>query len=219
MFRRFIIIAAACIALGVQAQEPAAEQLSRHYLGAGASFDVNIPSGSRGQWTTGSGVTAGVDYAYLFNPHFFGATGLKLYYRTMGINSDMVGNDLYEATAKNIGLRIPFMVGYTTPVSDNVAMSVATGPELDVNLYARQGVMPDFSNGVAVSTGSVNMFKHGFKHVDALWGITLGFTFAEHYYVGVSGDVAFTPLASYGNGDKQIKVRGNSVAVKMCYIF
>lgn len=145
MFRRLLTIAAACIALGVQAQEPATEPLSRHYLGAGASFDVNIPSGSHGQWTTGSGVTAGVDYAYLFNRNFFGATGLKLYYRTMGINSDQVGNDLYEATARNIGLRIPFMVGYTAPVSDNVAMSVATGPELDVNLYARQSVMPDFS--------------------------------------------------------------------------
>ncbi|MDE6288538.1 MAG: PorT family protein [Muribaculaceae bacterium] len=219
MFRRLLTIAAACIALGAQAQTPEAGQMTRHYLGAGASFDVNIPSGSRGQWSTGSGVTAGVDYAYLFNQHFFGATGLKLYYRTMGINSDPARNDIYEATAKNIGLRIPFMVGYTTPVSENVAMSVATGPELDINLYARQGVMPDFNGGVAMSTGTVNMFKHGFKHVDAMWGITLGFTFADHYYVGVSGDVAFTPLASYGNGNKQIKVRGNSVAVKLCYIF
>lgn len=219
MFRRLLTIAAACFALGLSAQEQGVEPMTRHYLGAGASFDVNIPSGSRGQWSTGSGVTAGVDYAYMFNKNFFGTTGLKLYYRTLGINSDQTGSDIYEATAKNIGLRIPFMVGYTAPVSDQVAMSVATGPELDVNLYARESVMPDFSNGIAVSTGSRNMFKNGFKHVDALWGITLGFTFADHYYVGVSGDVAFTPLASYGNGDKQIKVRGNSVAVKLCYIF
>lgn len=222
MNRRYIIILIAVLmtSLGGVAQQ-SADGLVRHTFGASASFDVNIPSGSKGLWATGSGVTVGVDYAYRLTSTWYLATGLGAYYRTFGTDYMVQDNSIYEGTVKNIGLRAPLMVGYEMPIASQVDMSIATGPALEVNLYARESAMPDFNQAGMnpESVGMVNLFKQGFRRVDAIWGIVLGFTFAEHYYVGLAGNVAFTPLAQYGNRDNKLRIRGNSVAIKLCYKF
>lgn len=209
-----------CVAAAA-AQVPAvsADSLLRSNFAVAASFDVNIPSGSRGTWTTGSGATLGGRYAYRFSDRLFAATGLDVFYRTLGTQYMIADNSLFEGTVKNIGLRIPFMIGYSFDLSQQIAMSVATGPGLEVNLYARESAMPDFGGSTAVSTGSVNLFHRGFKRVDAIWGIALGFTFAEHYYCGITASAAFTPLAKFGNRDNKLRVRSHTVAVKLSYKF
>ena len=65
----------------------------------------------------------------------------------------------------------------------------------------------------------VSLLKHGWKRVDAQWGIRLSVTFARHYYVGVTTGVAFTPLAKFGNRDKKIRVYRNTVALSLGYNF
>lgn len=222
MIRQFavILLTAATFAFSAGART-LPDSLQRSSFSAGASFDVNIPSGSHGLWTTGSGVTAGVDYAYRFTPKWFIATGLKGYYRTFGTEFMIEHNSVFEGTVRNIGLRVPLMAGYSVPLTPQIGMSIATGPVLEVNLYARETAMPDFTAGGSqiVAGTTVDMFKRGFKRVNAIWGIALGFTFAEHYYVGLAGGVAFTPLANYGNHDNKLRIKGNSIAVKLSYTF
>ncbi|MCM1033137.1 MAG: PorT family protein [Odoribacter sp.] len=215
------IAAAAFLMPSVSLCETPLSYAERSSVSVGASFDVNIPSGSHGMWNPGSGVTISADYVYRLTPRWFLTAGLGGFYRTFGTEYMIQDNSIFEGTVKNIGLRVPLMAGFTAPVSDGVEMSVATGPQLEINLYARESAMPDFVSSTMqpVGASTVNMFKRGFKRVNALWGIALGFTFAEHYYVGLAGNVAFTPLASYGNRDNKIKIRGNSVAVKLCYSF
>ena len=55
--------------------------------------------------------------------------------------------------------------------------------------------------------------------VDAQWGFSLNFRFAQSYYVGITGGVAFTPLASFGNKDKKIRIHRNTVAISLGYNF
>lgn len=222
MFQRLKIISTMLIACvgAVSAQSYAAsDSLQRNNFAVAASFDVNIPSGSHGTWTTGSGATLGGRYAYRFSDRLFAATGLDVFYRTLGTQYMIADNSLFEGTVRNVGLRIPLMIGYSFDLSRQVAMSIATGPGLEVNLYARESAMPDFNGNTAVSTGTVNMFNRGFKRVDAIWGIALGFTFAGHYYCGITASAAFTPLAKFGNRDNKLRVRSHTIAVKLSYKF
>lgn len=215
-------VAAAGVPAMMGAAEPAMtlEQPSAHSYGVGATFDADIPSGSQGLWKTGSGTTISFDYAYRFNPTWSLQSGIGVYYRTYG--TDYPGKDVFrtQGTVKNVGLTIPVMAAYTAPVSTGIDFTAATGPALNINMYAHQSMAPEFTpDGMPWVPTGVNLFDNGFKHVDAVWKIALGFTFASHYYVGLSGSVGFTPLASFGNHDNKVRVRGNTCAVKLAYIF
>ena len=183
------------------------------------SFELAIPSGSHGQWHTGSGAALVGSYRLpLGSQGWFFRPALGVYYNTMGNDYFYTGDAVYDGTVKNFGIRIPLMAGYTFTPNDNLSLSVATGPWMKINLFARQYGMPDATAQPAVPR-SVNLFHRGFRRVEALWGISLSATFREHYTVGITTGVAFTPLARYGNRDNKIRIRRNTIALSLGYNF
>lgn len=187
---------------------------------ARAAMEVTMPSGDNGVFKNGAGLTAGGMAKFDLPRNFFFEPGLLFSFSAMN-NNNLINYDkeLYEGSAKLYSLRVPINFGYTFAPQDNWMIDVYTGPWVNFNLSARQTFDPNLSLPVAVPSSTINLFKHGWKHVDAMWGFGLNFTFADHYRVGVEGGVAFTPLAKYGNKDKMLKIRRNSIAVSLGYTF
>ncbi|MDO4320811.1 MAG: outer membrane beta-barrel protein [Bacteroidales bacterium] len=211
----YSLLAAASLAMSATAQTAGPVE-SR--AGIDLSYELAIPSGSRGAWDTGSGVTLAGLYKWYFAPRWTFTPALAAYYNTMGADYMVADNTVYDSTIKNFGLRLPLMIGFDVVQNDNLIFTVATGPWVNFNLYARQNAMPDALAEVPVPP-SVNLFNHGFKRVEGLWGIALNATFSDHYTVGITSSVAFTPLANYGNHDNKLRIRRNTIAISLGYKF
>lgn len=216
-----ILIAAGLLAGTLSSFAADEYSVSPFSWGVGAGWDINIPSGSSAHWDTGSGATLTGWGAMALSNKVFVASGLDVFYRTMGTNW-ITGADeaLVEGTVKNVGLRVPLLAGLNLPLSQSVEIDLATGPQIEVNLMARHypDPVPDVLSH-NTDNSSANMFHNGFRRVSGSWRLALGFTFSTHYYVGIDSSVGFTPLASFGNRDNKIRIRGNTVAVKLCYKF
>ena len=190
-------------------------------IGIHAAMEVSLPTGGNNIYKNGAGLTLGANCHVPFGRNFYFEPGLYFTYSAMSAK-DLVSFDdkyYYEGAANIYGLRVPLMVGYRLSVSDIVTLHFATGPWLNVNISARQKLLPNFDAPVVVPSQTINLFNHGWKRVDALWGIQLGATFADNYYIGVTTGVAFTPLASFGNRDKKIRIHRNTVAISLGYRF
>lgn len=188
-------------------------------VGLDLGFELAIPSGSHGQWHPGSGAALTASYTLpLGAACWYALPALGVYYNTLGNDYFRADDAIYDGTIKNMGLRIPLMVGYRMQPSATVALDIATGPWLNVNLWSRQYGMPDPGAPVAVPR-SVNLLRHGFRHVEALWGLRLSATFSDHYVVGITASTAFSPMAKYGNRDNKIKVYRSTISLALGYKF
>lgn len=192
---------------------------ARPDFGVRVGMDLSAPS-RHDIYKVGAGAEVGAFGTFHFARNFFFEPGLVGFYNTMSANEDIeINGYYYEGSASTFGLRIPLSVGYELPLQDGMVIGFATGPWVNFNLSARQNILPNFGAPVPVPDQTINLFKHGWKRVDALWGFSLSMKFSGHYYVGVSGGVAFTPLARFGVKDKVIRVHRNTVAVSLGYVF
>ena len=199
----------------------AAAQAERSYFGARLGMNVTFPTGSENTYGTGAGFHAGVIYHRALRNHIFVEPGLFYSQASMSNRHPFeYDNFMFNGTATTYSLHIPVYVGYTFHPSENFALDLSTGPALNINLAARQGFDPNFDAPMPIpSKKRIDMLQHGWKRVDGLWGIKLSMNFSDSYYLGISGEVSFTPLARYGNGDKKIKIHRNSVAITFGYNF
>lgn len=184
-------------------------------------MEVSVPSGGRNFYKTGAGFNAGLVLRMPMPRGFFFEPGLLFSYSAMTAK-DLVSFDneyFYEGAANLYTLRIPLMFGFSYSVNELWDLRFSTGPWINVNLSARQRLEPNFAAPEIVPDKSINLFKHGWKRVDALWGLRLSATFADHYTVGITAGVAFTPLARYGNHDKKVRIHRNSIAISLGYNF
>ena len=200
---------------------PAQEESSPVTYGVRLGMDVSIPSGGSDIYQTGAGFSLGGIAQIAMPKNFYFEPGLFFSYTGMTAKNLITFDDeyYYEGAAKYYGLRVPLYFGYNFPVSQQLALSVATGPYVNFNLYARQQLSPNLSAPDPLPNRKINLFEHGWKRGDAGWGIKLSMTFAGSYYIGLSTGIAFTPLASYGNKDKKIRIHRNTIAVSLGYNF
>lgn len=223
---RFTIsLAAAALSLGVaQAQIAAADSLgtSASPFGVSAAWELSVPLGSHGLWNTGSGAVITAHYALPIAEHWSFVPALGVYYSTMGTDFPYAypagGGATYDGTVKNAGIRLPLSIAYTFTPTEDVRVGIATGPWLNFNIFARNYAMPA-PQAEVVMPRSINLFNTGFKRVEALWGLVLSVTFKEHYTVGITTGVGFTPLASFGNRDNKIRIRRYTVGLSLGYKF
>ncbi len=190
-------------------------------LGIHAAMEVTMPSGASSIYKNGAGLTLGAHYRLPLPKKFYFEPGLLFNFTAMTAK-DLVSFDdkyFYQGAANIYGLRIPLTVGYSVNLADFVNLDVSTGPWINFNISATQKLLPNFSAPEIVPNKTIDLFDHGWNRVDALWGIHLGATFADNYYVGLSTGLAFTPLASFGNKDKKIRIHRNTVAVTLGYRF
>lgn len=189
--------------------------------GVRLSMDVTLPSGSENTYKNGAGFMVGGVAKIGLPKNFFVEPGLMFRYTGMNTKNLVTFDDkyYYEGAAKFYGLRIPVNIGRTFNVAPMMALDVTTGPYLDINLSAKQGYDPNPGTPLPEPAKDLDLFKKGWRRVDAGWGLGLSMTFAHNYYVGISGGVAVSPLAKYGNKDKLIRIRRNNVAITLGYNF
>lgn len=188
-------------------------------LEVSSAMEVTVPSGGRNIYGNGAGFNIGAAYKLPVAERLAFKPALAFFYNTMSLKNEVNLNGfLYQGAAKNMGLRIPLMMEYTVPVAYSTTMSFATGPWLNLNFYARQNIQSNPFLPVPTHD-NISLFDYGWKKVDAQWGFKLAVTFAGCYRIGVSGGVAFTPLASFGVNDKKVRVHRNTVAVSLEYLF
>lgn len=191
-----------------------------HGLRIRTAMEIAVPSGARDLYGTGAGFNIGIQYRAELPKSFYFEPGVELSYTTMTVKDEFNIDDyLYRGNACTTTLRIPLMVGYCAALSDFSYLDFSTGPWLNFNVSARQTVTPNLAAPVPVPNTKINLFDHGFKRFDAAWGIRLYVTFARQYTVGITSSVAFTPLASFGNRDKKIRVHRNTIAISLGYNF
>ncbi len=208
-----------CILATVCGCLPAAAQTQRGF-GVRLAMEVTVPGGGRSYFKTGSGFTVGGVYKLPIKNNFYFEPGLMFHYTGMSSKELIAFDDnYYQGGMKEYGLRIPLNFGYTFHPNDMWDIDLYTGPWINFNINASQTLDPNFSAPEPLPDKTINLLKHGWKRVDAMWGFGLSFTFAENYHIGISGGVGFTPLAKYGNRDKKIRIHRNTVAISLGYNF
>ncbi|MDE5813247.1 MAG: hypothetical protein K2H72_03085, partial [Muribaculaceae bacterium] len=108
--------------------------------GAKASLDFNAP----GKWKIGDasfkmydpgfGFSLGGVYSHYFTDNFFVEPSLSIFYDTYSCDftiMEEVGAEEVVPGIYKVGLRLPVVIGYTFDITDDFAISVFTGPELN----------------------------------------------------------------------------------------
>ncbi|MCM1066029.1 MAG: PorT family protein [Muribaculaceae bacterium] len=203
------------------AATPGASAQLNPTFGVRASMEISLPSGAYDDYKVGAGFNVGAVCRLNLPRGFYFEPGAYFTYSAMTAK-DLVSFDelyFYEGAANLYGIRVPLNVGYTYSVSPAVDLDFYTGPWLNINVSARQRLDPNFDAPEVVPARTINLFKHGWRHVDGQWGFGLTATFAHSYTVGITAGVAFTPLAKYGNGDKKVRIHRSTIALSLGYNF
>lgn len=108
--------------------------------GAKASLDFNVPGkwkigdASFKMYDSGFGFSVGGVYSHYFTDNFFVEPSLSIFYDTYSGDftiMEEVGTKEVVPGIYKVGLRLPVVIGYTFDITDEFAISVFTGPELN----------------------------------------------------------------------------------------
>lgn len=224
MFQRLTIFlcSAFCVCVAGAQSIAESEVLNQNPTRSGFSthlaFELTTPTGSHGRWTTGGGATLSLNYTYYFTQRWFISPAMAAFYSTMGTDFIPEYEHVYEGTVKNYGVRIPVQGGYFIDLPFDLSLSLATGPQLNVNIYAKEHPSPDFG-AEYIEPDPINLFGRGFHRMDMQWGFFAGLTYKEHYCLGLAGAVGLTPAASMSCGARKLDIRRNNVAFMLIYKF
>lgn len=163
----------------------------------------------------GGGFEIGGIYNLPIAANFYLEPGLKFYYNTYSLKNEMLDGIDEDITISNMsirkfGMRIPVMAGYHFDFTNDVKVSVFTGPELEVGFSGKghiKGEGFDLSESIYGDDG-------GMKRVDLLWGIGAGVSY-KHLYFGVSGGIGMLNMID----DSYVKFHENRVTFSVGYNF
>lgn len=195
-------------------QDPLKSGLSAHL-----AFELTKPTGSRGMWSTGAGGTLTLHYTHYFTNQWFISPGVGAFYSTMGTDYIPQLDRIYEGTVKNYGASVPVMAGYALHITDDLCVSFASGPQLNINVYAKEHATPDFSAPVIEPERAYNLFGCGFNRVDLQWRFYAGLTYKQHYCIGFSGGLGLTNVATMSHENHILHIHRNNVALNLSYKF
>lgn len=211
MFRKMIMaLGAIVMPLTVFAQRPV-------YFAIKTSFDVTHPAGCNDGINNGSGLTVLGVFNVPLNRNVFIEPGVGMFYTAMGIRPFESGGVLYDGSVRNFGVRIPLSVGYRCGLFENFELAAFTGPVFNVNCSTKAHLEADTYPPYVEA--SANMFDYGWKHFDAQWGIGLSATYADRYYIAVSGGIGMSPMATFHNADGKHRLRRNTMSITLGYCF
>lgn len=186
------------------------------YLGIRLGFDVSSTAGCIDDtYGNGAGFTLGAVYNIPLWQNLYFEPGLHLFYDTFDYDLSLPGlrEDLftvYEGSIRNFGFRIPFNVGYHFDFTDDISVSLFTGPVLNTNITAKTHV-----NGL--KDYSYSIMENGFKRFDMQWDFGVSMSYGHNYYVAISGAVGMTKAYNPGKGD--LNFRRNTCNIAVGYNF
>lgn len=161
----------------------------------------------------------GVEFGGIYNApvvaNFYIEPGLKFYYNTYSLKNEFVEalqDDIIfnSVSLKKFGMRIPVMAGYHFDFTNDIKVSVFTGPELEIGFSAKEY---DKGHNIEMSE-SVYGEDGGMNRVNLLWGIGAGISY-QHFYFGVNGGIGMLNMLS----DSDAKFHENRVTFSVGYNF
>ncbi|WP_160034715.1 outer membrane beta-barrel protein [Parabacteroides chinchillae] len=168
-------------------------------------------------FNNGGGVEFGGIYNIPVVANFYIEPGLKLYYNTYSMKDEFIDfsedDILFKDMSfkiKKFGMRVPIMAGYHFDFTDDVKVSVFTGPELEIGFTAKGHLKQDY---IDVSE-SLYGDDGGLNRVNLLWGIGAGISY-QHFYFGVNGGIGMLNMLS----DSDVKFHENRVTFSVGYNF
>lgn len=198
-----------CSLIGVtalKAQSPIVNNPDNEgFFGVRVSGDIVCPgevkSGgvSMDMFKVGGGFEAGVVYNLPIVANLYVEPGVKLFYDTYSVKKDIL--DIYEdyldlksISYRKFGMRIPVQLGYHFDFTEDINVSVFTGPELEigfVNKCHAKGAGYSESVDAYGDDGSMN-------RVNVLWNVGAGITY-DRYYFGVTGAIGMCNMIDASN--------------------
>lgn len=194
------------------------------YFGARIGFDITSTPGNKvlGDYSNGGGFSFGGYYNIPVYKNLYVEPGLSMFYDTF--SEDIAFGDEHTSlplptisrSFRNFGFRIPLVGGYRFDFTDDVSISLFTGPQLNVSLYAHDkysGLPSDVADNENFK--GENLFGHnGFNHLDLQWAFGGQVTY-DRYSFNVSGGVGLTK--AYNDGKD--KIRRNTLTLSIGYRF
>lgn len=212
------------IALGAAASASAQADLfdnpdNEAYLGARISLDISSTADGNSYYSNGAGFSIGAIYNIPLYKNLYFEPGLSLFYDTFGEEllipdeNNMTYGSI-DGSIRNLGFRIPLVAGYHFDFTDDMQLSVFTGPQLNLSVLAKEHL----------GDNSYSIFgEYGFKHIDLQWALGVGLSW-QNYYVSVSGGIGMTKVRDWSTTDvygKKVSdsFRRNNFSITLGYNF
>lgn len=161
----------------------------------------------------------GIEFGGIYNipvvANFFVEPGVKLFYNTYSLKDEWIEamqDDiiLESLSIKKFGMRIPVMAGYHFDFTDDVKVSLFTGPEFEIGFSAKETIKGhniEQSHNIYGEDG-------GMKRFDLLWGLGAGISY-QHFYFSVGGNLGMVNMLS----DSDATFHENRVTFSLGYNF
>lgn len=212
MKKLFLILALAITSmLGVSAQEPADGA-----FGVRVSWDLNSPSTNIPGMGNGSGLSVGAIYDIPLYQGLYFEPGLSFFYNTMdvsGYNINNVDQELLgkSGTLRNTGFRIPLIFGYRIGLLDDIAISVFTGPQVNVGLSMSEHY-EHYKSG--------SQYGNGYNRLDAQWLFGVKMYYQDNFFAEIGGGIGMSNLVDKDNiAYKGKHLRRNIFSIGVGYMF
>lgn len=230
MKKILISLTLAATAAGAAAQNYLIENPdNRAYFGVRAGLDISSAKGGEDVYVNSPGFHVGAIYQIPIKLNFYFEPGLHFFYDTFGtrittgIRPDWGMAYELEGSVRNVGFRVPFNFGYHFDFTDNISVSVYTGPVLNFNITAKNHLnrsgIPELDEGLYFSDTSL-FGTGGFKRFDMQWQFGVGISY-DKYYLTVGGGVGVTKAFNGPVDDKLFKdyFRRNTFNLALGYNF
>lgn len=180
------------------------------YFGARLGIDITSAANGGAYYSNKAGFSFGGVYNIPVYMNLYFEPGLSFFYDTFGTmyfreydTPETLLNPEMEKPAypvdgyvNNIGFRMPLNFGYHFDVTEDIAVHVFTGPQLNYGFIARyhQKEYLNPGDGKAVPSESYSIFgTKGFKHFDMQWNFGAGLTYGR-YFVSCTGSIGLTRM-------------------------
>lgn len=210
--KKILTALVAALTLGTAA---ASAQIEQEGFGVRIGWDLTSPSTNIDKianlYSNGSGLSFGAYYDIPLYRALYFEPGLSFFYNTMGITDVGVlgggpGTYVIDGSLRNCGFRVPMIFGYRFDFTDDMALSVVTGPQANLGLSLKEH-FPDFGS-------SDNYYGNGWHRLDAQWLFGVKFHYQDHWVAELIGGVGMTNMASHG-----LRVRRNTFSISVGYQF
>ncbi len=189
------------------------------YLGVRASLDITGVAGNISNiydFNNGAGFSVGAVYNITLFKNLYFEPGLSVFYNTAGYDGFMYdSNDEFgvKGSIRNFGFRIPLVAGYHFDFTEDMKVSVVTGPQMNIGLVGRN--VGDIAIRNNMEHYSESIYGDGVRRFDLQWMFGAAFHY-QKYYISLSGGVGLTNLLG-GNDYKGFTARRNTFAITLGY--
>ncbi len=219
---------------------------NKAFLGARASLDISSAANGGGFYNNKAGFSLGAVYNIPLWMNLYFEPGVSIFYNTFGTTYwdsysvsvpvvdgaglpvvDPAGNPVVEerdmayqvdGSIRNFGFRIPLIVGYHFDFTEDIKVSVFTGPQLNMSLLARYHQNEVRVPEAATPAESCSLFgTNGFKHFDIQWNFGVGVTY-QAYTMSLSGSWGLSDMKS-GTEMLPRDLRRNLFSITLGYNF